>query len=320
VSATQIPEESEPVETDEVVQEVATETLQPTSTSVPTYTATSIPTSTATSKPLHIESGSLEFDGLEREYLVLIPDTYSESQNYPLMIYLHSEGWSPQEDWEYVQLNQYGDTHEFIVASPIAISKRWNSGMGDRIGHSTPDSNDVGFIEVLIDTLNTSYSIDLERVYAVGWSNGGFMAYKLACQLSHRFAAIAVVSGLISTNTVAECNPLRPIPIVHIHGTRNKRIPFEGANGWESVDQTLDFWTKFNACGKTETTILEDSDQTDDLSVEKVSYSDCKNNSNVTFFRNIGAQHWWPTARLGLFAEEEIWNFLKDYRLTQTSD
>lgn len=310
-TATQVIDESEAVGTDDVPQEMATSTVEPTS----TYT----PTSPATSKPLHIESGSFEFEGQKREYMVLTPDTYSGSQKYPLVIYLHTHGNPVEDDWNNIELSQYADSHDFMVVYPRAIRAIWNSGFGDRIGRGGPDVNDVGFIDALIDTLDTNYNLDLERIYTVGWSNGGFMAYKLACQLSHRIAAVAVVGGALSTNTLAECNPHRPVPILHIHGTRASWVPIEGAIGWESVDQTLNFWISFNACEKVEITTLEDLDLTDDLSVEKITYSDCTDNSNVIYFKRIGGGNYWPTARSGLFTEEEVWNFFKDYRLTPSS-
>ncbi len=283
-------------------------------------TSTAVPAITATVKPFHIESGSFEFEGEEREYMIFIPDTYSESQKFPLVIYLHSLGWTPQKDMEVTQLNQVADNNEFMVVYPSAIGLNWNSGIGDRVGWKTPDVNDVGFIDELIDTLSTSYSIDLDRIYATGWSNGGFMAYKLACQLSLRIAAVASVGGVLSTGTLSDCNPLRPVPILHIHGTRDSTVPMDGYKGWNSVDETISYWTTFNNCVKTETTTLEDLDQTDDLMVEKISYSNCTNNSNVIYLKRIGYGHLWPDASLGLIASEEVWNFFKDYQLTSTSN
>jgi len=297
---------------------------------VPTSTATikphhtleltpAVPTSTATSKPHHIESGRFEFEDLEREYLLFIPESYSESEEYPLVIYLHSRGFTAEHNMDRTQLNPVADRNDFLVVYPRAINLVWNSGNGDRIGRSTPDVNDVGFIDALIDILSTNYSIDPDRIYVAGWSNGGFMAYKLACQLSHRIAAIASVAGVLSDSTLAECNPLRPVPILHIHGTTDKWVPIDGCEGWNSVDQTLSYWVAFNDCSKTITTKLKDLDTTDYLTVEKTSYFDCTNNSSVIFYKRIGGGHGWPSAVHGLVASEEVWNFFKDYRLTPKS-
>jgi len=278
-----------------------------------------VPTSTATSKPHHIESGRFEFEDLERDYLLFIPESYSESEELPLVIYLHSHGFTPEDNMEFTQLNQVANTYDFMVVYPRAVTLVWNSGSGDRVGRSTPDVNDVGFIDTLIDTLSASYSIDSDRIYAVGWSNGGFMAHKLACQLSHRIAAIASVAGLMSDSTLAECNPLRPVPILQIHGTRDNFVPIEGYKGWKSADQTVSYWATNNNCINTEITILEDLDESDGLSVEKTSYFDCTNNSKVIFYKRIGGGHGWPGAAHGFVASEEVWNFFKDYRLTPTS-
>ena len=276
-------------------------------------------TSVTTINPSQIESGSLEFEGQEREYIVFTTGSYSEDQEYPMVIYLHSWGWTAEHDMEVTQLNQVADNNDFIVVYPSAVGLVWNSGIGDRVARETPDVNDVGFIDLLIDTVGTSYNLNLDRIYATGWSNGGFMAYKLACQLSHRIAAVAPVSGVLSTTTLEECNPLRPVPVLHIHGTRDSNVPIDGYKGWNSVDQTLSYWVTFNNCTKTKTTKVKDLDKTDDLTVEKTSYSDCANNSNVVFFKRIGGGHSWPVAVHGIVASEEVWNFFKDYQLTPLS-
>ena len=326
--AAQAIEASEAVGTDEVPQEVVTPTVEPTSTSVATNPAMSTPTSTATSKPFHIESASFEFEGQERNYMVFIPDTYTDSQNYPMVIYLHSYGWTAQQGMDYTQLNQVANSYNFMVVYPSA-RRNWNSGMGDNSGVGTPNHNDVGFIDVLIDMLSMSYSIDLDRIYAAGYSNGGFMAYKLACQLSHRIAAVASVGGVISTSTLADCNPLRPIPILQIHGTEDSWVPIEGKTGWNSVDQTLKFWTNINDCDKADSTIIQDTDSTDGCTVEKISYTNCTDNSIVIYYKVINGGHTWPGAgptgysagntNQDLNASVEIWNFFKGYQLTPVS-
>ncbi len=178
----------------------------------------------------------------------------------------------------------------------------------------------------MIDTLSNHYNIDLERIYACGYSNGGFMSYKLACQLSHRIAAIASVGGVISSNTAANCNPLRAMPVLHIHGTKDPWIPINGTTGCNSVDQTLNYWTDFNNCTESDTIILQDLDQTDGCTTEKISYTNCRYNSNVIYYKVINGGHTWPGAdppgypagntNQDFNASVEIWNFFKDHQLT----
>ncbi len=151
------------------------------------------------------------------------------------------------------------------------------------------------------------------------------MSYKLACQLSHRIAAIASVGGVISTNTAANCNPLRNMPVLQIHGTDDPWVPFEGTIGWNSADQTVNYWTNFNHCFSVDTTILPDIDPADDCTVEKFSYSNCTNKTMVIYYKVINGGHTWPGAifeieefgnrNMDIYASNEILNFFKNFTL-----
>jgi polyhydroxybutyrate depolymerase len=290
--------------------------IPPTDTPIPP-TDTPIPV-----ESLQIETGRFDFEGHTRNYMVFLPKNYTSTIIFPLVIYLHSYGWIAKQGMKYTQLNQVADANDFIIVYPSG-KPNWNSGIGENIVWSTPNINDIGFIDALIDTLSNMYSIDLERVYATGYSNGGFMAYKLACQLSHRITAIAAVGGVISADTLDECDPLHAMPVLHIHGTEDPFVPIEGTKSWHSVDDTLSYWTDFNNCDTVDTTNLLDIDLTDDSTVEKINYTNCSNNSNVIFYKVINGGHTWPGAgppgysagitNQDFNASVEIWNFFKDH-------
>lgn len=242
-----------------------------------------------------VDTGILDYEGEQRNYMAVVPKDYVDDEEFPLIIYLHSYGWTAQQGMDYTLIHQAAATFGFLVVYPSA-SYNWNSGIGENPGWPTPNVNDVEFINTLIDALSDNYNIDLERVYAAGYSNGGFMAYKLACQLSERIAAIASVGGLLSENTLAECNPSRPVPILHIHGTNDPWVPMEGGKGWQSVEQTLGYWIEFNRCENTSSIILEDSDPSDDCTVEMISYSGCDDDGEVVYYKIINGGHTWPGA------------------------
>lgn len=269
-----------------------------------------------------VENGNLEFEGEERNYMVVVPKDYVDDEEFPLIIYLHSYGWTAQKGMDYTLIHQAADTFGFLVAFPSA-SYNWNSGIGERGGWPTSNVDDVEFINTLIDTLSDSYNIDLERIFAAGYSNGGFMAYRLACQLSERIAAIASVGGLLSEETLAECNPSRPVPILHIHGTNDTWVPMEGGAGWQSVEQTLGYWIEFNRCENSSSINLEDLDPSDDCTVELISYSGCADDGEVVYYKIIEGGHTWPGAgstgypagntNQDINASLEILNFFMDH-------
>ena len=107
--------------------------------------------------------------------------------------------------------------------------------------------DDVGFINTLLDELESTFAIDIDKVYATGLSNGAMMVGRLACDLSERITAISPVSG---TYNYGNCNPLRPVPVMIFHGTADTRAPYDGGIGSsnivprtdQSVSSAVDFW------------------------------------------------------------------------------
>ena len=270
-----------------------------------------------------IETDTFDFENQTRQYGVFLPKNYDETDSFPLVIYLHSYGWTPEQGMEYTGLNNVADRFGFIVAYPNA-NPNWNSGIGENPKWPTPDINDVGFINAMIDTIDFEYNIDLNRVYACGFSNGGFMAYKLACVLGHRLAAIASVGGVISNNTMAVCDTLSTMPILHMHGTKDSFVPIDGKEGWNSVNQTLNFWANLNNCVQIDTTDISDIDSNDECIVEKINYTNCSDNNNIILYRIINGGHSWPGAtkdlnwaaprNMDINAGLIIWDFFKDYK------
>ena len=268
--------------------------------------------------------GNFEFDGQKRFYFVYLPENYSISTKFPLVIYLHSYGASAEGELNYTMLNQLAESNNFAMVFPSG-KYNWNSGIDDIPDYATPDFDDVGFIRELIEVVSTTFSIDLDRVYATGYSNGGFMAYQLACQLSDKITAIASVGGSLSDSSFENCDSSRPVPILHIHGTRDEYIPYEGMQGMPPVEETLNYWIEFNECKESKIELIDDIDTSDNSTVEKHTYSDCNNGSNIVFYKVIDGGHTWPGAgntgypagytNQDINANLEIWNFFKEYKL-----
>ncbi|MDN8872721.1 prolyl oligopeptidase family serine peptidase, partial [Staphylococcus aureus] len=86
-----------------------------------------------------------------------------------------------------------------------------------------------------------------KRVYATGMSNGGMMAYRLACEASDIFKAIAAVAG---TDNTLSCTPAKPISILHIHAKDDDHVLFAGGAGKEAF-RDLSQVTEFMSVPKT---------------------------------------------------------------------
>ena len=210
-----------------------------------------------------MESGSFEFEGAKRDYFVFLPQNYNGTDALPLVLALH--GWSldAQQQMNYSRMNVVADTGGFIVVYPNALHTTWNSGIYDWWWDPNPNVNDVGFINALIDTLHEHYSIDLGRVYSCGFSNGGFMSFRLACELSDRIAAIGSVAGVITHSIAQACHAHHEMPVIMIHGTQDLWVPYGGTPGWHSVEYTINDWVSFNLCTESDTLFMPDLNPSD---------------------------------------------------------
>ena len=120
---------------------------------------------------------SFSYDGLERSYIQYVPTSYSESNPVPLVLNLHGYSSNAGEQMIYSDFYNIAETEGFILIHPEgtiddAGFQFWNSG-------NISEVDDVGFLSALIDQIALEYNINLDRVYSMGMSNGGFMSYQL---------------------------------------------------------------------------------------------------------------------------------------------
>ncbi len=171
--------------------------------------------------------GSLTHDGTNREYLLYVPESYIGDESTPLVMIYHGHGMPASDMMAYADFRFIAELGGFIVVYPQGTL----DGGGEEFWNNTCKSgltDDVGFTEALIDAIASEYNIDPTRVYAAGFSNGGFMSYTLACQLSDRFAAVVSVAGSMITNTITSCEAQRsdshprPLPS-HVVWKHHKR-------------------------------------------------------------------------------------------------
>lgn len=260
---------------------------------------------------------TLWHDGLEREYLLYIPDSYNPEYPTPLVLSFHGFNSSAQVNYYYTGFHNIADTAGFILIHPQGTlyqgMAHWN--VGGFASGSTVD--DVGFTNALIDTVSATYNIDQSRVFSVGMSNGGYMSFLLACQLSNRIAAAASVTGSMTNETYAECNPQHPTPIMQIHGTADGVVPYGGNPSWTlSIDEVLAYWVGYNNCDTTPiVTSLPDIDPNDGSTVEHYYFGDGDHCVAVEHYKVLEGGHDWPGAfgNMDIDAGIEAWKFFYRY-------
>jgi polyhydroxybutyrate depolymerase len=184
------------------------------------------------------------------------------------------------------------------------VNNGWNTN-SPFPGGSTAD--DVGYIGALRDTLIAQFSIDTTRIYACGFSAGGYMSHKLGCESPKCFAAIASVSGTINTGAVGACAPQHTPGVLQIHGTSDLIVNYNGSifSGL-GVQDVLDLWTANLVC--TTPPVITPFNAT----VEQQVYAPCTGGTSVVHYKIDGGGHTWPTGA-SFNATNIIWDFFQGF-------
>ena len=266
-------------------------------------------------------NASITHDGIERDYILYVPEIYDGSTAAPLVLNFHGFGSSASQQMFYGDFRDIADTEGFLLVHPEGTTfignQFWNVGFP---GLSS-NIDDVGFTEALIDELATLYAIDLDRVYATGMSNGGFMSFLLACQLSEKIAAVASVTGSMTQDTFDDCNAQHPTPVLQIHGTEDDVVLYNENNLSLPIPDVISYWVDHNNCETTPTTTtLPDVDVSDGSTLEHSVYEDGDNGVTTEHMKVIGGGHTWPGSVLNtagtnqdIDASMEIWLFFSRY-------
>jgi polyhydroxybutyrate depolymerase len=161
-------------------------------------------------------------------------------------------------------------------------------------------------------TTNTTYNIDLARVYSCGYSNGAFFTYALACYHSDKIAAIGSVAGTMMEETHDNCSPSHPTAMINIHGTADKFVPYDGSSErLSSIDEVLAYWIGFN---NTSATPIVNRMNGSGVTIEHYSYTDGDNNTSVEHYKVIDGGHvWFDINYDGSHTSRLIWNFVSRY-------
>lgn len=265
------------------------------------------------------------FDGESRAYIVHIPSSYDASKPIPLVISLHGFGTTNQVHMDYTGFNKVADTHKFIIVYPMGLIRDTVNGRGNHWNAEFgSDVDDVGFMNHLIDKMYTDFNIDLKKIYVNGFSNGGFMSYVLACELSDRIAAIASVAGLLPIAQQNNCTLSHKIPVLQIHGNNDEIVPVTGFPNFAlSLTDTMNYFLNKNNCSVTDFSTQEINGNSEDNSIaRRFDYNTCVDDTKVVYYLIENAGHTWPDAleagHLGITnrdfnGAEEIWKFCSQF-------
>ena len=280
---------------------------------------------------------SLEHQNLQRQYIVHLPPGYNNNNPTPAVIVLHGGSGNFLNVQGFTQMNFVSNQNEFLAIYPqgqgiAPPGYSWADGRNTSADQAGID--DVGFMSKLIDTLYNDYNIDTNQVYICGFSNGGFMTQRLACETPELFAAVGGLGCSMDTNLIQTCNPNQAVPMAYFSGTADPEVPYNGGamrnpavTPIVAVDTAVQFWVNNNNCQTAEPLVnIPDRVPEDNSTVELYKYTDCNCAANFYFYKIINGGHTWPGVpipqlpQLGntnedIHASYLLWDFFSQFTL-----
>ncbi|ASS49587.1 MAG: hypothetical protein A3D31_02250 [Candidatus Fluviicola riflensis] len=268
------------------------------------------------------QNKSFTHQGNTRQYRVYQSPNYNASNPASMVITLHGLG-DNMTNFSGIGMNTIADTANIIVVVPQAFTDAlagtaWNTGVGYMGYFPNAAIDDVHFINTIIDSVEANYAINPNRVYACGFSMGGFMTNRLAVELNQRITAFASVSGTFGLG-LTDYAPDNNVSIAHFHGTIDGTVPFAGNASGIGADSLVNFWISNDQCDITPQHIVIPDSQNDGYTVDHYIYTNGQENSEMEFFKVTGADHVWLTAANDISYTPEIWKFFNKHQVLLTA-
>lgn len=260
---------------------------------------------------------TLTVGSLDRTFRVHVPASYDPTRPTPLVFDFHGYTMSGQSQEDMTRFAAKSDQAGFVVVHPDGTGalRGWNAGRCCGTAAST-GVDDLGFVDAMIAELDARLCIDGKRIYATGFSNGGFLSHRLGCERAGVFAAIAPVSGVMG---IDGCAPVRPMPVMHVHGTADTVVPYNGsvALGYEPAPTTVAGWVARDHCTAAPVVTFEQGDARCEAT------RGCDGGAEVVFCTITGGGHTWPGGAFfpgghistDLSATDAMWDFFVQHPL-----
>ena len=261
---------------------------------------------------------SIEVNGVERFFRLSAPSSAAGTQ-LPIVIAFHGGGGAGEDFQQQTEFDQLGEQEKFIMAYAIAESDRTASEGEWFLNSAATSRDDNDFAEAIVDELSKAYCVDQDRLYAIGYSLGSMFTYEVACQLNHKFAAVASFAGTMPVSP-ATCDLSGSMAVMHIHGKLDYIIDYdddwdwkdgehEGVGTMSNIPGMIDFWAQKSNC-QTENTHSHLFGGDD---VEHIVHSDCSGDVRIEHYGLEAWEHTWPEQVDGTDTYMLIWDFLYDF-------
>lgn len=232
--------------------------------------------------------------------IVYLPNDYNPKKKYPLVISLHGFGGSATIQNTLFDFRPFTTSMQFILINVDGMQGVGGIRFWDATdfccNYGQEKIDDVGYISDVIESMSEEYSINLKRVHLFGHSNGGFMSYRMACDMPEKIASLVSFAG-VNWNDFSKCKGEEPIPVLHIHGTKDFLIKYQGTGKFPSAEKTAEQWAEHNNCseGKVETQSFNDlkplNMKVPYLKTKEKFWTDCDKGATVKFWSVKDGDH-----------------------------
>ena len=230
--------------------------------------------------------------GRVREYFVAAPGANAQ-RPAPLVLFLHGRGYTAPGASAHQMFDAVAVPAGAIVVYPQGIDSHWNDGRD-----YFRDGDDVAFVRALLARIKQRERIDTARVFVVGWSNGGIMAYTLACRLPGTFAAVGTVGGALPVNDIPRCANATPVSVIAIHGTEDPLVYYDGGGlrgAMLGAEKNAAYFARLSGCDSTPArTDLPPRTPASATHATRVEFANCRRGRAVVLYELVGAGHGWP--------------------------
>lgn len=255
-----------------------------------------------------VHEQTISFDGNERSYEVQVPISYDNLAPVPLVFDIH--GYTSNKDQQELVsgISDLAEQAGFLVVRPQGLQNSWNAGDFCCGQAQSQGLDDVGLMKAIVSEVSQSLCVDPKRVYATGLSNGGALSHRIACEAADVFAAVAPVSYPLDFDPFDGCQPSRPIPVMHSHGTSDFIVPYNGSGAMPATPQSFAYWAQVNGCtGDPVETYSKGNSHCD-------SYQACDAGVEVTLC-TVNGGHVLYNNNDQVPIDELVWAFLKKHTL-----